>query len=201
MHGERTTWKKTAGILIALTGTIIVMFEHGATLASDHTRGNILIFIAVLAWSMFTILGKPLIPKYGALRVTAIHFLFGSILYLPIGLSSPGLDSIVSLPGKIWLEVIYLGVIGSCLNYISVVLCSRKIRDKQSCHFPKFSAYHHDGSCPSTRNNFLNPCPCRRRAACIGRCIAGGKRIGAGVRFWVLGVRCDGMHLSLTPNI
>jgi drug/metabolite transporter (DMT)-like permease len=118
MHGEKTNWKKTAGIAVALTGTAIVMFEHGATLSSDHTKGNILIFIAVIAWSMFTILGKPLIPKYGALRVTAIHFLFGTILFLPIGLVSPDLPMIQHIEGKIWTEIIYLGVIGSCLNYI-----------------------------------------------------------------------------------
>jgi drug/metabolite transporter (DMT)-like permease len=118
MHGEKTSWKKIAGIVVAFTGTVIVMFEHGATLASDHTKGNILIFIAVIAWSMFTILGKPLIPKYGALRVTAIHFLFGTILFLPVGILSSDLSTIPSISGKIWTEIIYLGAIGSCLNYI-----------------------------------------------------------------------------------
>jgi len=118
MHGEKTTWRKGLGIGIALLGASIVMFEHGATFSSEHTKGNILIFVAVLAWSLFTILGKPLIPKYGALRVTAIHFLFGTILYLPIGLASPDLPMVADLSAKIWIEIIYLGAIGSCVNYI-----------------------------------------------------------------------------------
>jgi drug/metabolite transporter (DMT)-like permease len=118
MRGETANWKKSAGIAIAFIGAAIVMFEHGATFASENTKGNILIFIAVIAWSLFTILGKPLIPKYGALRVTAIHMLFGTILFLPIGLVTADLDNIPVITGTIWLEVLYLGIIGSCLNYI-----------------------------------------------------------------------------------
>jgi drug/metabolite transporter (DMT)-like permease len=118
IHGEKSNWKKILGILIAFTGAAIVMFEHGATFASEYTKGNILIFIAVTAWSLFTILGKPLIPKYGALRVTAIHMLFGTILFLPIGLVTADLDNIPVLTGTIWLEILYLGILGSCVNYI-----------------------------------------------------------------------------------
>jgi drug/metabolite transporter (DMT)-like permease len=118
IHRERANWKKTAGIIIAFTGTAIVMFEHGATFDSAYTRGNILIFIAVTAWSLFTILGKPLISKYGALRVTAIHMLFGTILFLPIGLAGSDLSVIPTMSGSIWLEVLYLGLIASCVNYI-----------------------------------------------------------------------------------
>ncbi len=118
MRGEKANWKKSAGIAIAFIGAAIVMFEHGATFASEYTKGNILIFIAVTAWSLFTIVGKPLIPKYGALRVTAIHMLFGTILFLPIGLVTADLDNIPALSGTMWLELVYLGLIGSCVNYI-----------------------------------------------------------------------------------
>ena len=118
IHGERPNWKKISGILIAFIGTAIVMFEHGASFRSANTKGNILIFIAVTAWSLFTILGKPLIPKYGALRVTAIHMLFGTILFLPIGLTQADLAAIPTISGSIWLEILYLGILGSCVNYI-----------------------------------------------------------------------------------
>jgi drug/metabolite transporter (DMT)-like permease len=118
IHGERANWKKSTGILVAFAGTAIVMFEHGASFQSANTKGNILIFIAVTAWSLFTILGKPLIPKYGALRVTAIHMFFGTILFLPIGLTQADITAIPSISGKIWLEILYLGILGSCVNYI-----------------------------------------------------------------------------------
>ena len=62
------------------------MFDQGAELAPKHTMGNILIFIAVIAWSLFTMLGRPLVLKYGAVYVTAVNMIFGALLYLPFGL-------------------------------------------------------------------------------------------------------------------
>ena len=117
VHWEKLNWKKTSGITIAFIGVAIIMFEHGATFDSLNTKGNILIFIAVIAWSLFTLLGKPLVPKYGALRVTALHMLFGTLLYLPFGLSTFEIKEVASISNTLWLEIIYLGLLASCVNY------------------------------------------------------------------------------------
>ncbi|MFI5263439.1 MAG: DMT family transporter [Candidatus Kapaibacterium sp.] len=117
VHWEKLNWKKTSGIAIAFTGVAIIMFEHGATFDSANTKGNILIFVAVIAWSLFTLLGKPLVPKYGALRVTAIHMLFGTLIYLPIGLSNFEMKEVSRITGNLWLEIVYLGLLASCVNY------------------------------------------------------------------------------------
>ncbi|MEP7234990.1 MAG: DMT family transporter, partial [Ignavibacteriota bacterium] len=58
-----------------------------------------------------------LVPKYGALRVTALHMLFGAIIYLPFGLANFQMQEIDSITGNLWLEIIYLGLIASCVNY------------------------------------------------------------------------------------
>jgi drug/metabolite transporter (DMT)-like permease len=116
IHGEKANWKKTLGISIAFIGTAFVMFEHGASFDSANTTGNILIFIAVVAWSLFTILGRPLVPKYGALRVTAIHMLFGTIIFLPFGLATSDLSVIPSISSSLWIEIVYLGLIASCVR-------------------------------------------------------------------------------------
>lgn len=117
-HWERMNWKKIAGIVIAFIGTAILMFEHGASFASEHTQGDILIFVAVLAWSLFTLLGKPLILKYGALRVTALHMTIGAILYLPIGLWHFDPSIVPSFDLSMWSEILYLGLFASCVNYV-----------------------------------------------------------------------------------
>lgn len=117
VHWEKMNWKKITGIAIAFAGAAIIMFEHGATFDSANTKGNILIFIAVIAWSLFTLLGKPLVPKYGALRVTTLHMLFGTIIYLPIGLMNFEMKEVASITGTLWLEILYLGILASCVNY------------------------------------------------------------------------------------
>ena len=117
VHWEKLNWKKTSGIFIAFGGVTIIMFEHGASFSSLNTKGNILIFIAVIAWSLFTLLGKPLVPKYGALRVTALHMLFGTIIFLPFGLTTFNISDVAAITSPLWLEIIYLGLIASCVNY------------------------------------------------------------------------------------
>ncbi len=117
VHWEKLNWKKTSGIAIAFIGVAIIMFEHGATFDSLNTKGNILIFVAVIAWSLFTLLGKPLVPKYGALRVTALHMLFGTIIFLPIGLSTFEMKEVTMITSTLWLEILYLGLLASCVNY------------------------------------------------------------------------------------
>ncbi|MDP4219459.1 MAG: EamA family transporter [Bacteroidota bacterium] len=118
VHWEKLNWKKTSGIAIAFLGVAIIMFEHGATLDSANTKGNLLIFVAVVAWSLFTFLGKPLVPKYGALRVTALHMTIGTLLFLPIGLGNFELKEVATISGNLWIELVYLGLLASCVNYV-----------------------------------------------------------------------------------
>jgi drug/metabolite transporter (DMT)-like permease len=117
-HSERPSGKKALGIAIALIGAVIVMFDQGAELAPKHTMGNILIFIAVIAWSLFTMLGRPLVLKYGAVYVTAVNMIFGALLYLPFGLLTSHFTDLSGFSGTSWTEVCYLILFASVLNYI-----------------------------------------------------------------------------------
>ena len=44
-----------------------------------------IILVSVLAWGYYTVLGKKLVQKYGALRMTAYALAIGSAMYLPFG--------------------------------------------------------------------------------------------------------------------
>jgi drug/metabolite transporter (DMT)-like permease len=118
LHSERPSKMKALGITLALIGAAIIMFEHGAALHEGYTLGNILIFIAVIAWSLFTMMGRPLVLKYGALYVTGLNMIIGSLLYLPIGLLSTDSGDISSMTSGMWLQVAYLALIASVINYI-----------------------------------------------------------------------------------
>ncbi len=118
LHSERPSAKKGIGIAIAFAGVGIIMFERGVELRPEHTTGNILIFIAVMAWSLFTMLGRPLVLKYGAVYVTAVNMIMGTILYLPFGLLSSSAAGISAMSSISWTEVAYLALISSVLNYI-----------------------------------------------------------------------------------
>ena len=117
IHRERTTLKKTLGVVIALAGVCILIFEHGISLDTAYTKGNLMIFVAMVAWSLFTLLGRPLVKKYGALRVTALHMMIGALIYLPIGLYFSSMVDLETLTPMLWGDIIYLGLISSAVNY------------------------------------------------------------------------------------
>ncbi len=118
IHSERPSSRKIVGIAMAFIGAAIIMFERGAALRSEHTVGNILIFIAVIAWSLFTMLGRPLVLKYGAVYVTAVNMMIGTLLYLPFGLFTTRVSDVTAISTSSWLEIAYLAAIASVLNYI-----------------------------------------------------------------------------------
>jgi drug/metabolite transporter (DMT)-like permease len=115
---ERPVWTKITGILIAFAGSALIMFERGATLRSEHTVGNILIFFAVIAWALFTMLGRPLVLKYGAVYVTAVNMIIGTVIYLPLGFLMSDISQLALISNASWLRILYLAAIASVLNYI-----------------------------------------------------------------------------------
>lgn len=112
-----TLWK-TVGIIIAFTGAAILMFERGANLQSEHTLGNMLIFIAVIAWSFYTLIGSDLVQKYGPLYTTGVNMIIGTLLYVPIALFTSRADDVANLSSNSWLEIGYLAAMASVVNYV-----------------------------------------------------------------------------------
>ena len=118
LHSERPSVRKVLGIATAFAGAGIIVFQYGLQLRSDQTVGNILIFIAVIAWSLFTMLGRPMVLKYGAVYVTAINMILGTLLYLPFGLLTSNFSAIATMTSTSWMQVAYLALIASVLNYL-----------------------------------------------------------------------------------
>lgn len=116
--GEKVTLRKVSGILLAFAGITMVIFERGVDFSSDYTMGNAIIMIAVIAWAIFTIVGRPLILKYGALRTTAISAICGALMFAPFGLVGTLSFSFSGLSVLDWAGIAYLGVGTSVVGYV-----------------------------------------------------------------------------------
>jgi len=82
---ERATWRRTTGIVMATAGVMTIMLSGAIAIGTEYLLGDLIILISVLAWAYYTILGKKLVQKYGALRMTAYALAIGSAMYLPLG--------------------------------------------------------------------------------------------------------------------
>src|SRR5689334_22720541 len=79
---ERASPRRTAGIALAFGGVAYLLLGRGLTFDPRWLLGDALIFLAVIAWAVYTTRGKELIARLGALRVTAWASLFGTLCFL-----------------------------------------------------------------------------------------------------------------------
>ncbi|MEE8403922.1 MAG: DMT family transporter [candidate division Zixibacteria bacterium] len=114
---EKLIVRRAVGIVIAVIGVIVLMTGGAVELGTEFLYGDLLILLAVLTWAFYTIFGKGLVRKYGALRITAYALSSGTILYLPFGAYfASQLDyAAVSLGG--WLAVLYMAIGTSVIAY------------------------------------------------------------------------------------
>ncbi len=84
--GERPTLLKKIGVPVTFLGVATVIIHAGMEWSFKALFGDILILLAVVAWALYTVLGKRLVGKYGAIHLTAMSIIIGTVLFAPIGL-------------------------------------------------------------------------------------------------------------------
>ena len=115
---EKLVWRRAVGVVVGLAGVIVIMWTGAKNFGSDYLWGDLIILIAVLAWVYYTILGKPLARKYGALRVTAYALGSGTLLYLPFGLYAAMQFDYSQATFAGWMSVLYVAIGTSVLSYV-----------------------------------------------------------------------------------
>ena len=83
---ERVGPLKIGGILTAFLGVCLIALEHGVGLEGSSLRGDLLTLAGVLAFSGYTVLGKPVLREIGPLDATAFAFLTGGTAILLVTL-------------------------------------------------------------------------------------------------------------------
>jgi RarD protein len=115
---EKLSRLKTLGIMIALGGTLLILFEKGLNISSDNFLGNLLALSASLAWAIYTIVGKKYVLKYGAIYTTAVAMCFGLILFLPVFFLLRPDYALSQIDTSLWGQIFYLGLITSGVAYV-----------------------------------------------------------------------------------
>jgi drug/metabolite transporter (DMT)-like permease len=115
---ERLTRWKLAGVLVALTGVVLLRKldaspQGGATLA-----GDVITFCGALAFSIFTVLGKPQARRYGAITVNTFAYAGGALAMAPVTLwKAVGFD-FGAVPFSAWAAVFYMALLPSVICYL-----------------------------------------------------------------------------------
>ena len=106
-----------AGIVLSCFGVYVVTQADLVASISDHAMlGNFFILLSSCSWVAYTMINKPLLDYYDGLTLNTYQNVIGTICLIPFALHD-GMP-IMAWGIKVWLNILYLGVVCSALAYI-----------------------------------------------------------------------------------
>jgi drug/metabolite transporter (DMT)-like permease len=93
--------------------------------------GDLLVFVSIVMWGCFTVFGKKLTDKLGALTVTATVTLIGATWMAPVGILEMHRTgfTLVEITPTAWTALVYLGA--GC-NFLAVLLYFTALQKTES---------------------------------------------------------------------
>lgn len=117
-HNERMHGKQIIGSLIAFAGMALVVL-NGRFILHLNPQGDLLALGAALTWGFYSLVMKRLAPLYDARFITRKVFAYGLLSIIPYFILAEPLHTDTQLLGepKVWINLLYLGLIASMLCY------------------------------------------------------------------------------------
>ena len=119
LRRERATLTGVLGIVIGLTGALLLIIPRGGVdLSSRATVGNLFLLAGGASYAMYLVLTRGLLARHEPLRVISWVFLFSTLTVVPFGASGMHelLNSGISAAG--WASIAYAIVGGTVIPYM-----------------------------------------------------------------------------------
>jgi drug/metabolite transporter (DMT)-like permease len=119
--GERFGPARLLGLAAGFAGAVLVVTAGrppGEVLGLPSTRGDLLILASTLNWAVYTVLGRGLLKRLGALQATAGALTLGWLMVLPWFAWRQGWRELGGLSPAGWAAVAFLGIACSGLGYL-----------------------------------------------------------------------------------
>jgi len=113
---EKLNKKIIAGIVLSVTGVILVGFIGSAQKSSNALLGSTMIVGAVCLWSTYTLLSRSLKDVDTTIVVT-VSMIIGTVLSIPIALVEINNHGWPHISLKAWAGIVYLGIFASAVAY------------------------------------------------------------------------------------
>lgn len=116
---ERISFKKLLGIVIALSGVVIISIwgSPDAVIEINYIFGAIGALIAAIMGAVYTVAGKKLLDRYSALSLTVYAMLLGSVGLIPF-IRISLFNQVATMSTTTWFVVIFLGMFSTVIAYL-----------------------------------------------------------------------------------
>lgn len=108
------------GVTAMLVGMVMVVVGGGdeLSLSSASLRGDLLMVVASILWSVYTVWGRAPVEKYGSLRMTAWTLYAGTPVLIVMGLPDVAALDWSSISPAAWGGVVYAGILAIAVAYL-----------------------------------------------------------------------------------
>lgn len=121
-RNTKITWVTFAGLLLGITGIGIVFYDNAFhNQPEGYVLGLILSLIAMLSWSVGTIIIARNKVKINAYNATGWQMLLGSFLLMIMTLVSGNTMPITDIPASTWLAIAYLVFVSSIVAFVAFI--------------------------------------------------------------------------------
>jgi len=114
---EKFNIYRTFGIILGVVGIVVILVNGALKIGKEYIVGDMIIMVAVIVWAAYTLIGKSLVTKYGAIRVTAYALSSGTLVYFPFGLWRAIKFNYSATPISAWVSVFYVAFGISVVSY------------------------------------------------------------------------------------
>jgi drug/metabolite transporter (DMT)-like permease len=127
--GERITAMKLAGFALASIGValVIVAGQTADEISSRRLIGDVLMVLGAVCWAGYTVLGTIAMRTRSPLAVVTIAAPIGALCLLPLGFLEKGYGDVAGWSAAVWLNVLYLALIGSVASFILFYWVVRRV--------------------------------------------------------------------------
>jgi drug/metabolite transporter (DMT)-like permease len=117
LGSEPLTARKTAGVLVAISGVSVALLSGLATAPDGAWRGDLLMVGAALCMALYSIWSKPFIRRSGPIAFTALAMAAGAAVLIVLSVLRGSFAPVEAFGPPQWLGALYLGSFGSALTF------------------------------------------------------------------------------------
>ena len=127
--GERLTPMKVAGFAVASIGAALVIAagQTADEISSRRLVGDVLMLFGAGCWAIYTVLGTIALRTRSPLAIVTIAAPIGALCLIPLGFIEKGYADVGGWNATVWLNVLYLALVGSVASFIAFYWLVRRV--------------------------------------------------------------------------
>lgn len=119
---------RISGIVLSMSGALVLVSIEGFQLQSQYTVGNILVVLNAFSYSLYLVFSRSLLKRYRSTTIVAWTFLYGAMVVTPLAAWRATSFDLEGVPQVAWFAMLWIILVPSVLAYSLNTFALKRIR-------------------------------------------------------------------------